>query len=70
MHTGSSHNITHITNAIRGFLVKIKYLIFHSPKGFSGFNYNTEWGTFARLIEAQFTIKNINEVMSYECPLL
>ena len=45
----------------------IKYLIIHSPRGFTEIIYNNVWGDFARLLVAQFTI---NEEIIYECPLI
>ena len=43
---------------------KCKYLIIHSPQGFSGIIYNTGWGT--RLLKLQFTS---NEGMSNDAPI-
>ena len=45
---------------------KCKYLIIHSPQGFSGIIYNTGWGTFARLLKVQFTS---TEGMSDDAPI-
>ena len=33
-------------------IVKYKYLIIHSPQGFSGINYNTGWGTLPECLGA------------------
>ena len=45
--------------------VNCKYLIIHSPQGFSGIIYNTGWD-FARLLKVQFTS---NEGMSNDAPI-
>ena len=47
-------------------LLNIKYLIMHSPWGFSGIIYNTPWGLCQT---ACGTVDN-NEVMSYKCSLI
>ena len=43
-----------------------KYLIIHSPQGFSGIIYNTCWGTLPDMLKVQFTS---TEGMSDDAPI-
>ena len=55
-------------------IANCEYIIMYFPQGFSGINYNTGWGTFDRLLVAQFAITEMmsswqeNICLGYECP--